>query len=620
MRIAWPDLLGYDIFISYAHTEASAYAAALEKQLEKADLKCFLDVEEAPAGTELESAITAALEKSRILVLVGTPSVPDRPWIRREIATFESRRVNGTIIPIDVGQSLQDHTAKKSLLSSLQKIVWVAESSGALTAGDPSPDVIGSIQKCVDFRRRKMVWRLVAKAVSLTVIALIAVGLVLAIKERQALQQKNEALVRESTAVKDREQALERAVRSNLDAQLLEPTSTPVNPLDTLCRDHLEKLLDEAIAARYKTAEIEIRRRLSRLPSRAALKAQLARDGARLAVTTFPSGARIAIAYRDRIVIADGSSLKPLYTHRLEPLADQIWLRPNPGVGDVVYAALREKPQKSAKLKYYSIAADGSHPIALELSSYFEFVHGQNVLPALVREFANRQAKTNPPEMQLPPEFRWKEDAQFGRTGQLRSPLVVPPDRKVSLWLVLDRLTVEKEGRGVAKLTFTARPVVETESGEISDIAPPEFQSYFLPMAGITTLLPIEPKYEVAVLDVTHRVAAVRNCLVSFAKSKQPVLKKMPFALEGAASAEFNSDATKLFVLHKNGSVDVWDLVRQLITHRFLSIGNARCVAVRPLEETVMVVQADGRLEIWDLMAFAPNGWAIVRGDVTTHN
>jgi TIR domain len=99
MRIAWPDLLGYDIFISYAHTEASAYAAALEKQLEKADLKCFLDVEEAPAGTELESAITAALEKSRILVLVGTPSMPDRPWIRREIATFESRRANGNNYP-----------------------------------------------------------------------------------------------------------------------------------------------------------------------------------------------------------------------------------------------------------------------------------------------------------------------------------------------------------------------------------------------------------------------------------------------------------------------------------------------------------------------------------------
>lgn len=69
--------------------------------------------------------------------------------------------------------------------------------------------------------------------------------------------------------------------------------------------------------------------------------------------------------------------------------------------------------------------------------------------------------------------------------------------------LLID-LAQEKKGRDIAKLTFTARPVVESESGEISDIAAPEFQSYFLPMGfAPTTLLPIEPKYEVAVLDVT---------------------------------------------------------------------------------------------------------------------
>ena len=75
-------------------------------------------------------------------------------------------------------------------------------------------------------------------------------------------------------------------------------------------------------------------------------------------------------------------------------------------------------------------------------------------------------------------------------------------------------------------------------------------------------------------------MAAVRDRLVHFAKSKPPVLKKLPFALEGVASAEFNSDATKLFVLlreflerqaFKRGPVEIYGEMELLrLLDRFL--------------------------------------------------
>src|ERR1700690_3228089 len=108
MRLTWPALLGYDIFISYAHTEASLYAARLDEQLGAADLKCFLDINEAPTGTELEPALEAAIRKSRIFVLVATPSAPDRPWIQKEMDLFLGQKRKGTVVPIDVGRSLQE--------------------------------------------------------------------------------------------------------------------------------------------------------------------------------------------------------------------------------------------------------------------------------------------------------------------------------------------------------------------------------------------------------------------------------------------------------------------------------------------------------------------------------
>ena len=86
MRIDWPDLLGYDVFISYARAEASAYVPQPRSQLAAADLKCFLDLDEVPGGfSPTTPTISRALSKSRIFVLVGTSSALSRPWVQREL-------------------------------------------------------------------------------------------------------------------------------------------------------------------------------------------------------------------------------------------------------------------------------------------------------------------------------------------------------------------------------------------------------------------------------------------------------------------------------------------------------------------------------------------------------
>ena len=99
----WFSLLGgYDFFISYSRSDASAYAKALAGELEESDFVVFLDRREVDIGEELGS-LTRAASRSRALVVVASPGVAASAWGPQEGLAAE--RKGRRILPMDVGKT-----------------------------------------------------------------------------------------------------------------------------------------------------------------------------------------------------------------------------------------------------------------------------------------------------------------------------------------------------------------------------------------------------------------------------------------------------------------------------------------------------------------------------------
>ncbi|MEQ9411264.1 MAG: toll/interleukin-1 receptor domain-containing protein [Fuerstiella sp.] len=92
--------LGYDFFISYCH-ESESYAKGLYDSLSRKYV-CFLDraPEGIQAGETVGDSISAALKKSRILVVVWSPAVATNEWPRAECRFFAAVRPDRRLIPI----------------------------------------------------------------------------------------------------------------------------------------------------------------------------------------------------------------------------------------------------------------------------------------------------------------------------------------------------------------------------------------------------------------------------------------------------------------------------------------------------------------------------------------
>lgn len=91
----------YDVFISYRHLPADKAAAIrLEKLLErhkKKDgkrLRVFRDQSELPTSSDLDADIREALENSRYLVVICSPTYRDSKWCMRELQYFRQLHDN----------------------------------------------------------------------------------------------------------------------------------------------------------------------------------------------------------------------------------------------------------------------------------------------------------------------------------------------------------------------------------------------------------------------------------------------------------------------------------------------------------------------------------------------
>ena len=96
-------LFGFDFFISYAWADARYYAAELAECLERdingKKFSCFLDTVDFAKGDDWKEAARQALERTSILILVGSPESLTSEPVLREVQFFTERK--NRVIPID---------------------------------------------------------------------------------------------------------------------------------------------------------------------------------------------------------------------------------------------------------------------------------------------------------------------------------------------------------------------------------------------------------------------------------------------------------------------------------------------------------------------------------------
>jgi hypothetical protein len=137
-------LRGYDVFVSYRRSEASAYAARLVSQLQTERLRCFLDTQESPAGADLTPTIRSALRCSRFMVIILSPGVTQSRWIGEELAYFTATK-GKNVIPISVDDFLDQPGIPSDAIASLREVSYLEENGVAVQSGNPSPTIVPAI-------------------------------------------------------------------------------------------------------------------------------------------------------------------------------------------------------------------------------------------------------------------------------------------------------------------------------------------------------------------------------------------------------------------------------------------------------------------------------------------
>jgi len=165
LRFDWSFIVGYDFFISYRRSDASPYASGLARLLEKADFRCFLDDNEGVPGRPLTDRLRRALLRSRTLVVVASPELPQSPWVPQEIEIFGS--TGRDIIPINIQGGLQKalQAEKRFKLLRERDALWIDEREEVGPGSEPSSHVIGKLQKSFDYQKANRRLRLIIGAV-----------------------------------------------------------------------------------------------------------------------------------------------------------------------------------------------------------------------------------------------------------------------------------------------------------------------------------------------------------------------------------------------------------------------------------------------------------------------
>lgn len=206
-----------DIFISYTHLDGGTYATGLADELTKRGFSCFVD----RLGTEPSKGLPDSLRRKirgcAMLVIVGTERAGTRQAIEDEIKEFLSRGRRSSIVPVDFGSAVY----RARWYGLIEGVAPESEKSvSALEDGNPSPSVVGRIEKQFSYTRRNQRLRQVTLAttalLALLILVSVAASIYAAQKLASAAEAKNqaahargdaEAAQRETTKAREAEQA-----------------------------------------------------------------------------------------------------------------------------------------------------------------------------------------------------------------------------------------------------------------------------------------------------------------------------------------------------------------------------------------------------------------------------
>jgi WD40 repeat protein len=140
-------LFGYDFFISYRQKTAGPYVDTLVDALRDEGFVCFRDKQETTAGTPLTKGIEKGLRKSQFLAVILEPGVldPGSTWVPIEVERFATRGADRTL-PINVNGLLEGLDRHHPSFGRLKLLAWLNESETALSAAQPSPQVVDGLR------------------------------------------------------------------------------------------------------------------------------------------------------------------------------------------------------------------------------------------------------------------------------------------------------------------------------------------------------------------------------------------------------------------------------------------------------------------------------------------
>lgn len=178
-------LFGHDVFISYARTDSTTYAAKLAGELTAREFFCRLDQWGARPGRKVPPDLLAAVRRSSMLVVVGSVSSANSSAMETEIREFIP--TGRFIVPIDLSGTIRS-ACWWPLVEGLAIVEEVQPGGAPATA--PSAATLDRIVNTATFTRRTRRLRILA----LSALALFAVLVGLAAM----------AASRADTALKDR--------------------------------------------------------------------------------------------------------------------------------------------------------------------------------------------------------------------------------------------------------------------------------------------------------------------------------------------------------------------------------------------------------------------------------
>jgi WD40 repeat protein len=192
---------GEDVFVSYARRD-SDYALALADELTKQELACFVDLWGTPPGVDLPAELIGWLQKSTMLVVIGTESAAASENVMKEVLEF--KKTKRPIIPITFVEDkdfrrIRNNEIPEDLKGTLEGAAWYEEIAGIartvesktrLRPGlpndtvEPSPQVVNRIVNAEGFlsrskRLRKAFWTTALSLLALLVLAgILAIALI----------------------------------------------------------------------------------------------------------------------------------------------------------------------------------------------------------------------------------------------------------------------------------------------------------------------------------------------------------------------------------------------------------------------------------------------------------